>query len=122
VEACTVTALDAITAFAVPDPNATSQATSVFSGQVARTSYPAERITQPTLDRQPLLMPTLSAVDVREYMQHSAMCQRPCSVQQRSKRGKLGHSQIADYGIVTVTKIFRRAFAQFFSQSHLFSR
>jgi hypothetical protein len=35
VEACTVTALDAITAFAVPNPNCSSQSMSVFSGLVA---------------------------------------------------------------------------------------
>ena len=34
-EACTVTALDAITAFAVPNPNCSSQKQSVFSGLVA---------------------------------------------------------------------------------------
>ena len=31
-DTCTVTALDAITAFAVPDPNSSSQSLSVFSG------------------------------------------------------------------------------------------
>jgi len=35
VEACTVTALDAITAFAVPNPNCSSQNQSVFSGLAA---------------------------------------------------------------------------------------
>jgi len=35
VDACTVTALDAITAFAVPNPNCASQSQSVFSGLVA---------------------------------------------------------------------------------------
>src|ERR1700719_1092572 len=35
VDACTVAALDAITAFAVPDPNCSSQKQSVFSGPVA---------------------------------------------------------------------------------------
>jgi len=35
VEACTVTALDAITAFAVPNPGGASQLPSVFSGLVA---------------------------------------------------------------------------------------
>ena len=35
VDACTVTALDAITAFAVPNPNRSSQSQSVFSGLVA---------------------------------------------------------------------------------------
>jgi hypothetical protein len=32
VEACTVTAPDAVAAFAVPNPNVSSQSTSVFSG------------------------------------------------------------------------------------------
>jgi hypothetical protein len=35
VDACTIAALDAITAFAVPDPNCSSQKQSVFSGLVA---------------------------------------------------------------------------------------
>ncbi len=36
VDACTVTALDAITAFAVPNPNCSSQNQLAFSGLVAR--------------------------------------------------------------------------------------
>jgi hypothetical protein len=36
VDACTVTASDVITAFAVPNPNCSSQSQSVFSGLVAR--------------------------------------------------------------------------------------
>jgi len=35
VDTCTVAALDAITAFAVPNPNCPSQSQSVFSGPVA---------------------------------------------------------------------------------------
>src|SRR5437773_2963719 len=35
VDACTITALDVITAFAVPNPNGSSQSPSVFSGLVA---------------------------------------------------------------------------------------
>jgi hypothetical protein len=35
VDTCTVAALDAITAFAVPNPNCSSQKQSVFSGLVA---------------------------------------------------------------------------------------
>jgi hypothetical protein len=46
VEACTVTALDAITAFAIPNPNYSSQSMSVFSGLVAPAGCPVERITQ----------------------------------------------------------------------------
>jgi len=36
VDPCTVAALDAITAFAVPNPNSSSQSQLVFSGLVAR--------------------------------------------------------------------------------------
>jgi hypothetical protein len=49
-ETCTVTALDAITAFAVPNPNYSSQSMSVFSGLVAPTGCPVEQITQSTSD------------------------------------------------------------------------
>jgi len=35
VDACTITALDVTTAFAVPNPNGSSQSPSVFSGLVA---------------------------------------------------------------------------------------
>jgi hypothetical protein len=52
VDACTVTALDAITAFAVPDPNCSSQNQSVFSGLVAHPVTLLSGITQPTSDRQ----------------------------------------------------------------------
>jgi hypothetical protein len=40
VDACTVTALDAIAAFAVPNPNGTSQYPSVFSGPAVRRVAP----------------------------------------------------------------------------------
>jgi hypothetical protein len=40
VDACTVTALDVITAFAVPNPGCTSQCPPVFSGLVARRIAP----------------------------------------------------------------------------------
>ena len=49
-DACTVTALDAITAFAVPDPNCSSQSQSVFSGLVRRRVTSPDEITQPTSD------------------------------------------------------------------------
>jgi hypothetical protein len=55
VETCTVTALDATTAFAVPNPNCSSQSQSVFLGLVARRVCLFERITQPTSDRQLLI-------------------------------------------------------------------
>ena len=45
VEACTVTALGAITAFAVPNPNGHLAAPSVFSGLEVQSGRPAEPIT-----------------------------------------------------------------------------
>jgi hypothetical protein len=64
VEACTITALDVITAFAVPNPNCSSQSQSVFSGLVALRVAPVSR--SPSLLRtgKVLIKPTLSAVDV----------------------------------------------------------
>ena len=64
VDACTVTALDAITAFAVPNPNCSSQSQSAFSGLVALRVAPVSR--SPSLLRtgKVLIKPTLSAVDV----------------------------------------------------------
>jgi hypothetical protein len=64
VDACTVTALDAITAFAVPTPTCYSQSQSVFSGLVALRGAPVSR--SPSLLRtgKVLFKPTLSAVDV----------------------------------------------------------
>jgi len=64
VDACTVTALDAITAFAVPNPNCPSQEQSVFSGLAANQVALASR--SPSLIRtgKVLIKPTLSAVDV----------------------------------------------------------
>ena len=62
-EACTVTALDAITAFAVSYPNGLLAEPSVFSGPSVPTDRSAERITQPTSEQLPYLKLTLSAVD-----------------------------------------------------------
>jgi len=49
-DTCTVTAPDVITAFAVPNPNCSSQSQSVFSGLVLPRVASQERITQPTSD------------------------------------------------------------------------
>jgi len=51
VDACTVTALDATTAFAVPDPNGSSQSPSVFSGPGVQRIASSDQITQLTSDR-----------------------------------------------------------------------
>jgi hypothetical protein len=50
VEACTVTALDAITAFAVPNPGSSSQSLPVFSGLVSLRVASPGQITQSTSD------------------------------------------------------------------------
>jgi hypothetical protein len=75
VDACTVTALDAITAFAVPNPNCSSQSQSVFSGLVALRVAPANR--SPSLRRtgKILFKPTLSAVDGSKLKQSLHQCQ-----------------------------------------------
>jgi hypothetical protein len=49
-----VAALDAITAFAVPNPNCSSQKQSVFSGLVTPSGRPEEQINQPTSEWQVL--------------------------------------------------------------------
>src|SRR5262245_33144331 len=75
VDACTVTALDAITAFAVPNPNCSSQRQSVFSGLAARpVSLPSE---SPSLLRisNVLFSPILSAVDGRHPKYSAIQCQ-----------------------------------------------
>ena len=51
-ETCTVTAPDAITAFAVPNPSLSSQIKPVFSGLVVQRVAPLYRITQLTSDWQ----------------------------------------------------------------------
>jgi len=54
VDPCTVAALDAIAAFAVPNPSFSSQSQPVFSGLVALSGHPDEQITQLTSDWQGL--------------------------------------------------------------------
>jgi hypothetical protein len=82
VDTCTVTAPDAITAFAVPDPNCSSQSQSVFSGLVVERVTSPELITQPTSDRLNFLFePTLSAVDGAHLKREAGQCQCRTSVQ-----------------------------------------
>src|SRR5437773_10066677 len=64
VDACTVTALDAITAFAVPNPNCPSQEQSVFSGLAANQVALASGSLSLLRTGKVLIKPTLSAVDV----------------------------------------------------------
>src|SRR5438128_605293 len=64
VDACTVTALDAITAFAVPNPNCPSQEQSVFSGLAANQVALASGSLSLLRTGKVLIKPPLSAVDV----------------------------------------------------------
>ncbi len=50
VDARTVAALDAITAFAVPNPSSSSQKSAGFFGSGYSSGRPVEQITQPTSD------------------------------------------------------------------------
>jgi hypothetical protein len=63
VDACTVTTLDVITAFAVPNLNCPSQDQSIFSGLAASRVAPLDL--SPSLLRtgNDLFLPTLSTVD-----------------------------------------------------------
>src|SRR5260370_31172298 len=75
VDACTVTALDAITAFTVPNPNCSSQNQSVFSGLVALRVAPVSRSLSLLWTGKVLIKPTLSAVDVSHLKQLLHRCQ-----------------------------------------------
>ena len=54
-DACTVTALDATTAFAVPDPGPLLAELAGFFGSGYLTNRFVKLITQPTSDQQPLI-------------------------------------------------------------------
>src|ERR1700733_9037879 len=87
VDACTVTALDAITAFTVPNPNCSSLSQSVFSGLVARPVTLPSR--SPSLLRigNVLFSLTLSAVDACQPKHLLLRCQRRFSVQSAKRTG-----------------------------------
>ena len=81
VDACTVTALDAISAFADPNPNCSSQNQSVFSGLVARpVALPSESLSLLRVSNV-LFSLTLSAVDGCQTKQLLPRCQRRFLVQ-----------------------------------------
>jgi hypothetical protein len=61
-DACTVTALGAITAFTVPNPNGHLATPSVFSGPAVLRVAPLDSITQPTLASY-FSLPAFSAID-----------------------------------------------------------
>ena len=84
-DACTVAAPDAITAFAVPNPNRSSQSQLVFSGLVARRV--ASPSGSPSLLRisNVLFSLTLSAVDASEGKRSVNTCQCRLLVQPRTR-------------------------------------
>src|SRR5579863_4461194 len=81
VEACTVTAPDAITAFAVPNPNSPLAGLVGFFRSGSPSGYPAELITQSTSDWLMLFEPILSIVDGAKVKWLRVNCQRRFSVQ-----------------------------------------
>jgi hypothetical protein len=93
VETCTVTALDAITAFAVPNPNCPSQSRRFFQvwllfGLPRRADHSAYFGLAKVL-----IKPTLSAVDGSNLRELLEDCQRPFSVQSVDRDGsKTGNS------------------------------
>ena len=81
VEACTVTALDAITAFAVPNPNCPSQSRRFFQVWLLfGLPRQADHSAYFGLTKG-LILPTLSAVDESKLRELLEYCQRPFSVQ-----------------------------------------
>jgi len=87
VDACTVTTLDAITAFAVPNPSCSSQSPPVFSGLAAFRVAPACRSLSLLRTGNDLFSPTLSTVDgskgntaSRNVNAHNWCNERNCAV------------------------------------------
>src|SRR2546430_3248281 len=76
-ETCTITAPDAITAFAVPNPNCSSQSQSVFSGLAAHRVAPVCRSLGLLRTGNFLFSPTLSTVDGSKLKHLPHNCQRP---------------------------------------------
>ena len=77
VDACTVTTPDVITAFAVPNPNCSSQSQSVFSGLVACRVAPVCRSLGLLRTGNFLFSPTLSTVDGSQLKRLHHESQRP---------------------------------------------
>ena len=82
-DACTVAALDVITAFAVPNPNCSSQSQSDFSGLVALQVAPASRSLSLLRTGKILFKPTLSAVDGSQVKRSLHQCQ--CNFRSKNK-------------------------------------
>ena len=83
VDACTVTALDVITAFAVPNLNCSSQSQSIFSG-LAAPRVASFRLSLSLLRTGNVLFsPTLSTVDVGHIKVLLRACQRSFNENQK---------------------------------------
>jgi hypothetical protein len=84
-DACTVAALDAITAFAVPNPNCPSQSRRFF--QVWQSTELPRFLDHPAYFglAKVYFGPTLSAVDGSEVKRHVKKCQCRISVQRVDK-------------------------------------
>ena len=80
-ESRTVTAPDATTAFAVPNPNSLSRRLVGFFGSGCPASYLVGLVTRPTSDWRLIRKPTLSAIDGRNTKFGAHYCQCPCLVQ-----------------------------------------
>jgi len=81
VETCTVTALDAITAFAVPNPNCPSQSRRFFQVWLLLRVAPPSWSLSLLRTGKVLFKPTLSAVDGSNLRDLLENCQRPFLVQ-----------------------------------------
>jgi hypothetical protein len=76
VDACTVTTLDVITAFAVPNLNCPSQDQSIFSGLAASRVAPLDLSLSLLRSGNGLFLPTLSTVDACHIKVLHQACQR----------------------------------------------
>jgi hypothetical protein len=87
---------DAITAFAVPNPNCSSQSQSVFSGLVVRpVTLPSESLSLLRISND-LFSLTLSAVDGCQAKQLLEDCQRRFSVQSPLQLPQTGDLQCVE--------------------------
>src|SRR4029077_8071788 len=117
VDACTIAAPDAITAFAVPNPNCSSQSQSVFSGLVAR------QVSSPSgspslLQTSPMLLAPILSADVTydhrtgdtgsqcRYLVHFADGKRTLHVPFGGKEKACGAGGLTGFGIFQLASFF----------------
>src|SRR4029077_7031414 len=117
VDACTIAAPDAITAFAVPNPNCSSQSQSVFSGLVAR------QVSSPSgspslLQTSPMLLAPILSADVTydhrtgdtgsqcRFLVHFADGKRTLHVPFGGKEKACGAGGLNGFGIFQLASFF----------------